>query len=143
MTHVMRGTPRRIKSVVVALALAAGLLAVPAVMSTSPAQAACTPTMSRSVSATPWAMYLDVKMNACATRVVYDKYGNSSGAQGVISFVAGLIPGWPARTVAVYFGARSVSDYFTSGNIKGCSKNFTRPITITYIDGNFSGCRTR
>ena len=85
-------------------------------------------------------MYETVPVNACAARKLSNYYGSTSGKIGAIAFVAGLLPGAPAKVMAGLFGLKSVSDYFTTELISKCTRKYTKGARLNFADGSFIGC---
>lgn len=134
----------RFKASMAAAALAATVGVIPLTAATAtPAFAeACKPKMTHDAWATPDGAYDIVTANPCAARKISDTYGTSSGVTGIVSFVAGWVPAWPAKAISGYFGIRSIADFFVGSQLSKCSKNFTKSIRLTNINGYFQGCKT-
>lgn len=131
------------KNRLIATAAAAVLVGVGIPVASAPAFAEdCGPIASHETWATPDAAYDSVTMNACAARNLSDQYGNSSGYTGVVSFISGLIPTWPTRTISAYFGLSSMSSFFTGGQIASCTQNYTVAAKLVFANGTLMNCTT-
>jgi hypothetical protein len=131
------------KGVALTLALALCIGAAASISGeTSPASAAaCNPGTTATRTLIAGTYYYDLKGNACAMRAMAQGYGDRSGYAGVAALLTSWIPGAVAKSISTYLGTASTVQFFTQGAISRCTKNLTLGATLTFVHGQFVGCK--
>ncbi len=105
------------------------------------AEAACKPLATASQTLAGGTYYYALTLNRCAAKTFSDKLGTTSGKAGIASWLIGLVPGRTAKAIGLTAGAISGAQFLTQGKLKSCSKNFTSAVKVTFVKGQFIGCK--
>lgn len=130
-------------TIIIIFALAFGLTLAPLGPGIQDAQAACSDTkVAFSKTTTPNATYEFFAVNRCAAQRMEAKANEASGAQGVASWIMGLLPSPYAKMAGTFVGGKSVFNYIKSKSLTKClnSNPKSKYVKLGTINGTIASC---